>query len=724
VATLAELVVGVKVDADDIGTGVDDAVDKAERSLGRLDDAADKAGASVDRAGDRASRAFSGVDASVDRAGTALRGVGDDAERAATDVEGAGRRAGGGFTSGISSAMSSLGGRLRDSASNALDDLKGEFAIGGAVAGAALIAAASTAMDREAAGGDTLAFRLGLDPAESERLGRLAGDIYTSAFGDSFEQVRDAVDAVKSSLSGALGPADRDLRKITEQALNLAQGFGVDVVEAAGIAGFAVQHGLAGDADHAMDLITAAMQRMPASMREELFPAIEEYGSFLHNLGLTGEEAFGLLAAASQEGSFGIDKTADALKELTIRAVDMSTTSVGAFEAAGFNADEMAARFIAGGDSARGALDDLIDGLLGIEDPVERQTAAIGLFGTPLEDLSTAEIPEFLRSLDTMTGGFDDVSGAAERSGAMLADNTATRWEEFKRRAIDGIVTAADTYLLPALERIVAWARNNPMAFQLMTVAVAALAAGFLALAIAAAIATLAAAPWIMTALLVAGIVAGLILVIGLLIIYWDELGKKAGEVWDWIKLKATQAKDWVINVWRQSMDFLKNKATEARDWVQSKWDGMIEFLRTLPGRAASAVDGMWDGFVEETREALNRVIRWWNGITFPEFTTPTLSTPLGDLGGWTIGGWDLPNISELATGGIVRATPGGTLARIGEGRHDEAVVPLPDGMRSLRGGGGGPGIVVNVAGSILSERELEEVIFDAMRRGGFGGAR
>lgn len=49
-----------------------------------------------------------------------------------------------------------------------------------------------------------------------------------------------------------------------------------------------------------------------------------------------------------------------------------------------------------------------------------------------------------------------------------------------------------------------------------------------------------------------------------------------------------------------------------------------------------------------------------------------------------------------LAKGGIVKATPGGTYANIGEGRYDEAVIPLPYGwrqamasmgdMRSLRG--------------------------------------
>jgi hypothetical protein len=39
-----------------------------------------------------------------------------------------------------------------------------------------------------------------------------------------------------------------------------------------------------------------------------------------------------------------------------------------------------------------------------------------------------------------------------------------------------------------------------------------------------------------------------------------------------------------------------------------------------------------------------------------------------------------LPNIPGLAEGGIVRATPGGTIVRLGEGGRDEAVVPLGRG--------------------------------------------
>ena len=54
-----------------------------------------------------------------------------------------------------------------------------------------------------------------------------------------------------------------------------------------------------------------------------------------------------------------------------------------------------------------------------------------------------------------------------------------------------------------------------------------------------------------------------------------------------------------------------------------------------------------------------------------------------------------VPKIPMLADGGIVKASPGGTLALIGEGGQDEAVIPL-DRMGSM----GGNNITINVQGA------------------------
>lgn len=57
----------------------------------------------------------------------------------------------------------------------------------------------------------------------------------------------------------------------------------------------------------------------------------------------------------------------------------------------------------------------------------------------------------------------------------------------------------------------------------------------------------------------------------------------------------------------------------------------------------------------------------------------------------------------QLAEGGIVRATPGGIQATIGEGGQDEAVIPL-DRAGEFGLGGGGGNITINVMGGMLGD--------------------
>jgi len=372
-----------------------------------------------------------------------------DVDRSATEAgDEAGRKLADGIEDGVSQTDIPADDLLPDSGSL---DLAGLAA--GTALGAALFAGISETLSQEA-GSDRLAAQLGMTPAESEEAGRIAGSLYAGAYGESMGQVNDSVGAVLSTL-GRLGlEGEANVERVSAKALDLAATFDLDVARSVSSAGILMTTGLARDADHAFDLITRGMQEMPAHLREELLEASDEYSSFFASLGISGEEAFGMLVDASADGMYGIDKTGDALKELTIRATDMSTASVGAYEKAGLGAEEMSARFLAGGDTARGALDDLVEGLLGIEDPVERANTAVALFGTPIEDLNVSAIPEFLGGLASMESSLGDVEGAAAAMGDTLNDNAATRLEGFKRGAMTGFVNFLGGTLVPAVDSV------------------------------------------------------------------------------------------------------------------------------------------------------------------------------------------------------------------------------------------------------------------------------
>jgi len=360
-----------------------------------------------------------------------------------------------GHDRGASKALEDVG-ESSDKAGRKLSDFAGgakiAFATVVAAGAAAAVALTKGFVDALDIGveGDKLAAQLGLSPEQSAAFGKAAGDLYADAYGDSLGQVNAALGAVQSTLGDALGPGEDALSRTAAKALDLATAFDLDVVDAVNRAGVLLTSGLAGDADEAFDLIVASMQKMPAGLRDELGEATTEYSRFFAGLGITGVEMFDLFAQADDQ--FALDKTGDAIKELSIRATDMSAASVDAYHAAGLSADRMAAKILAGGDEARDGVDEIIDGLLSIKDPVKQANAAIGLFGTPLEDLGTTEIPEFLRQMQTMGDGMGDVEGAAVRMGDTLNDNAGTKIESFKRTVLQGLTDFVGISVIPRIE--------------------------------------------------------------------------------------------------------------------------------------------------------------------------------------------------------------------------------------------------------------------------------
>lgn len=260
----------------------------------------------------------------------------------------------------------------------------------------------------------------------------------------SFEEVSAAVSSVQSSLGGFSNMTEAEFDKATENALNFSKAFEVDTDRVTQVVGQMLKTGLVGDANEAFDLLVAASQKVPAALREDLLDAMDEYGPFFSQLGISGEEAMNALASASDKGVFGIDKTGDALKEFTIRATDMSDASAVAFEALGLSQEEMSAALLAGGDVGAEAFQKIIGGLQDMTDPVAQSQAALALFGTPLEDLGTGSIPQFIDALSGAESVLGEVDGAAGRMGDSLNSGPKAAFEMMKNELMVGLAPAAE----------------------------------------------------------------------------------------------------------------------------------------------------------------------------------------------------------------------------------------------------------------------------------------
>ena len=107
---------------------------------------------------------------------------------------------------------------------------------------------------------------------------------------------------------------------------------------------------------------------------------------------------------------------------------------------------------------------------------------------------------------------------------------------------------------------------------------------------------------------------------------------------------------------------------------IQWIWSVIWSWITGIGGAIAGATTGMWDGFSNAFKGAINWIIDKWNGLSL---SLPKVSTPFGDIGGWTL---DTPNVPRLAKGAVVDSA---TLAIIGEAGR-EVVFPTNDPERGF----------------------------------------
>jgi len=587
-------------------------------------------------------------------------------------------------------------------------------AVAGAAGGAALAAGMVGNLEGEAAN-DKVAASLGLTPAQQKVTGAAASKVFAGAYAGNMSEASAAVGTVVSSIKGLKGASADTVASTTADALNFAKTFDTDVATAVNTVGVLMKTKLAANSTEAFDLITAASQKVPAALREDLMASIDEYGKHFSDLGFSGEQAMGILVKGAEGGAVVLDKIGDSLKEFTLLSTDMSESSQAAYEAIGLNAKEMAGEILKGGDSSAKATQKIAKGLLSIKDPVERANQSIALFGTPLEDLSVQQIPDFLRSLSEAPPALAGVEGATKRMGDTLNDNGQARIDAFRNRIQMMTMTAAsaDGPLGTAAAGAAAFGGTaltgaSQLGVMVMAMRGTGAAAGIMSGASAVASMGLRGVGIAVRFALgpIGLIITGVALVAaGLIYAYRhssrfraivDTGMRIAGMAFKWFLGKAQQVFGWLRSNWPLIKGILFGPIGIAVALIRSKFGSLSGFVRTMKSKISGAARGMWSGIVSEFKGAINSIIGGWNRLSFG---IPGFSAGPIEYGGFQM---SPPQIPYLAKGGIVSRP---TLAMIGEGREKEAVLPLSklEGIissgsingRNRRGGGpweGAPG--------------------------------
>lgn len=176
--------------------------------------------------------------------------------------------------------------------------------------------------------------------------------------------------------------------------------------------------------------------------------------------------------------------------------------------------------------------------------------------------------------------------------------------------------------------------------------------------------------------------------------------------------------------------DFISGGISAAWDKVSGFFTNTIyPFITGIKTKITSLATGLWDGLKSGLSGVVNFIIDRLNNVidginwAIRQANKVKIGKDIDQL-------QKIPPIA-LAMGGIVPATPGGMLARIGEAGRAERVEPLdPDGlskrdkaMIQMLSGGAGGGTTINVYPSQgMNESELAEIVSRkiafAMRKG------
>lgn len=412
-----------------------------------------------EQAGEATNSAFDDISSGVSRATSAVDGVASSVD----DIRGAANRASSSVNN-LSGSMDDYGSAAReavsetddlarateevsdnadDAGSSGVDAING---IAGALAGAGITAkvaeiaaAVYDLADSFSEAEKTVIAQTGATGQELDNLMDSSLNVFASSSAESLNDVASSMTMVQTATK-LTGDA---LEEATQSALTLESALGLEVSETTRTAA-ALMKNFGIEAQQAYDIIAAGAQQ-GANQNGDLLDVLNEYSAQYAALGLSAEEFISSLVDGADAGVFSVDKVGDAVKEFNIRVKDGSDTTTEAFEMLGMNADTMAARFAAGGETARTAFFEVVNALDSMSDPIEKNTAAVNLFGTMYEDLGAGILPV----LAGIEGGSVETSNALS-SMADEAQSLGDKWQE----AGNSISTAFTSAVEPAVSGI------------------------------------------------------------------------------------------------------------------------------------------------------------------------------------------------------------------------------------------------------------------------------
>lgn len=299
---------------------------------------------------------------------------------------------------------------------------------------------------------NTLQVQTGMSSKEMEKYNGIMKEMYNKNYGDSFDDIAQSIATVAQN-SKEVDPAK--IQELTEGALTLRDAFGFEVNDTMRAANMLMdQFGISGE--EAYNLIAQGAQN-GLNKNGDLLDTINEYAVHFKQTGLSAEDFFNMLENGAEEGTFSVDKLGDAWKEFGIRAKDTTTTTTEAYEILGLNADEMRAKFAAGGESAKQATDTILTALFSMDDAVKQNQAGVDLFGTMWEDLGA----DAIKALSDTNGEITTTKNSLEEINKVQYSGFKNELEQMGRELQTSVFEPLAEKVIPQVKKFFDTLKNS-----------------------------------------------------------------------------------------------------------------------------------------------------------------------------------------------------------------------------------------------------------------------
>jgi len=297
-----------------------------------------------------------------------------------------------------------------------------------------------------------LSAQTGTFGADMEALEGVAKNVFRSGYGESFDEVTEALANVKQNMHNL---DNGELERMTGDALMFADTFDADINEVTRAANN-MMSSFGVTSTTAMDLFAAGAQR-GLNFSDEMLDNVAEYAPLFGEMGYSAEEYFGILERGAKAGVYNLDYVNDVMKEFQIRSKDGSKATNEAMADLSKETQNVWKEFLKGNGTVSDVASTVVAELQGMDDQVKANQIGVGLFGTKWEDLEATAMYAMLGSTEAMEG----FEGAMAKVNEVRFDTFGKAIQGIGRILFMDLVYPIGDAVLPVLNLFANYLSNN-----------------------------------------------------------------------------------------------------------------------------------------------------------------------------------------------------------------------------------------------------------------------